>query len=105
MGRALVDRGPGHLGVPAQRPRQGEVDVLGDHLDLAHLGRAATVSTPSSQAGSTADASGTRWLWQPWARATSTSRLELEELSAPMTRMSWHSRASALTAACRFWVA
>ena len=64
-----------------------------------------TVSTPSNQAGSTAAASETRWAWQPAARATSTSRTELEELVAPMTRTSWHSPARVLTAACRFWVA
>ena len=63
------------------------------------------MSTPSNQAGSIAEASETRWAWQPAARATSTRRTELEELVAPMTSTSWQSRARVLTAAWRFWVA
>ena len=102
------------------------MDVL-DHLDLADLGRAALaegfdqlVDQPLGGGGARADADGVdpvepgrvdrrgprdEVAWLPAARATSTSRTELEEFSASITSTSWQSRARVLTAACRFWVA
>ncbi len=64
-----------------------------------------TVSTPPSHSSRT-------WVWlsirceaAPCSRATSTRRLELEELVEPITRTSSHSRASCLTAIWRLVVA
>ena len=64
-----------------------------------------TVSTPSSHSSCTCVWLSIRCEAAPCSRATSTRRLELEELVEPITSTSSHSRASCLTAICRFVVA
>ena len=103
------------------------MDVLEDHLDLAHLGRAPLaqgrdqlVDQPLGGGRARADPDRVDTL-EPGrvdrrglrdqvglgagGQATSTRQTELEKLVAPTTSTSWQSRARVLTAACRFWVA
>jgi hypothetical protein len=64
-----------------------------------------TVSRPSSHAASISVSSSIRWAGVPIAAATSTSRLEFDELSEPITRTTSDSLARSFTASWRFWVA
>ena len=65
----------------------------------------ATVSSPSSHAGSMSVSSSIRWAATPISRVTSTSRFELDEFAIRSRGRGRPRAASSLTAFWRFWVA
>src|SRR5437764_644584 len=64
-----------------------------------------TVVASAIHAGSSSLGSSTRWARHPSRSATSTSRLEFDELAEPTTITTSARRATARTASCRFCVA
>jgi Kef-type K+ transport system membrane component KefB len=100
----LVDHGDG-----VDRAGAALTEPVDDGLDQ-HLGRRGPRRETHhvhalEPRGSISEASSTRWAGTPRSRETSTSRLELDEVWEPTTRIRSHRSASVFTASCRFWVA